>query len=233
MNRIYMMVIISDRDKHEKVSSFFKANRLSDPLTILGYGTAASPVLDYLGIEDTEKSVHLSFVTWDTWKHLKHILQNVVNIHLPGRGISFLVPLSSIGGKKALEYVTGSQSLSIEEESTLKNTEHELLIAIANAGHTDTIMDAAREAQAPGGTIIHAKGTGREYARKFLGISLSEEKEIVLIVVKTARKNQIMKAIMEKAGLDSKAGTIIFSLPVTSTVGLRFPEDDADEKEEF
>ena len=36
----------------------------------------------------------------------------------------------------------------------------------------------------------------------------------------------IMGAIMEKAGLTSKAGTIVFSLPVTSTAGLRILEDE-------
>ena len=30
---------------------------------------------------------------------------------------------------------------------------------------------------------------------------------------------------MEKAGVTSKAGTIVFSLPVTSTAGLRSIED--------
>ena len=37
-----------------------------------------------------------------------------------------------------------------------------------------------------------------------------------------------MRAIMDKAGVDSKAGTIVFSLPVTSTAGLRILEDTQD-----
>ena len=35
-----------------------------------------------------------------------------------------------------------------------------------------------------------------------------------------------MKAIMEKAGLNSKARSIVFSLPVTDTAGMRLLEDD-------
>ena len=35
-----------------------------------------------------------------------------------------------------------------------------------------------------------------------------------------------MKAIMEKAGVDTKAGTIVFSMPVTDTAGLRITEDE-------
>ena len=38
-------------------------------------------------------------------------------------------------------------------------------------------------------------------------------------------EHAIMQAIMEKAGITSKAGTIVFSLPVTDTAGLRILED--------
>lgn len=39
-----------------------------------------------------------------------------------------------------------------------------------------------------------------------------------------------MKAIMEKAGMDSKARSIVFSLRVTSTAGLRLQEEDTSEE---
>ena len=42
----------------------------------------------------------------------------------------------------------------------------------------------------------------------------------------------VMKAMMEQTGLDSKEKTIIFSLPVTSTVGLRMYIDEMDMDEE-
>ena len=108
----------------------------------------------------------------------------------------------------------------------MKDTDDELLVAIANQGYIDTVMDAARSAKAGGGTVIHAKGTGMELAKKYLGVSLVEEKEVILIVTKSREKNQIMKAIMEQAGLDSKERTIVFSLPVTSVAGIRMLEED-------
>lgn len=108
----------------------------------------------------------------------------------------------------------------------MKDTDYELLVAIANQGYIDTVMDAARSAKAGGGTVFHAKGTGMELAKKYLGVSLVEEKEVILIVTKSREKNQIMKAIMEQAGLDSKERTIVFSLPVTSVAGIRMLEED-------
>lgn len=108
----------------------------------------------------------------------------------------------------------------------MKDTDYELLVAIANQGYIDTVMDAARSAKAGGGTVIHAKGTGMELAKKYLGVSLVEEKEVILIVTKSREKNQIMRAIMEQTGLDSKERTIVFSLPVTSVAGIRMLEED-------
>ena len=229
MNEIYLMVVIANRSIREKIISFYKQNNITVTFATLGSGTAHSSVLDYLGMEATEKAVYFSFVTRETWKTLKKDLQNKINIDIPGRGIAFIIPLSSIGGKKILEYLTLNQNVIIEEESTLKETTYELLVTIANTGYSDTIMKAARSAYAPGGTLIHAKGTGMEEAKKYLGITLTDEKEIIFIVVKTAQKNGIMRAIMEQAGSKSKAGAIVFSLPVVSTAGLRLMEEDTSE----
>lgn len=225
MNEIYMMTIITNRGMREKFIAFFRQNDIHITLSTLGSGTANSAILDYLGMEKTEKAIYFAFVTWNVWKNLKKELYNKMNIDISGRGIAFLIPMSSIGGKKALNYLTVGQEVVIEEESSLKETEFELLVTIANAGYMETIMDAARSADAPGGTVIHAKGTGTEHARKFLGISLAEEKEMIFIVVRSGRKNDIMKAIMEQAGTGSPAGAVVFSLPVTSTAGLRMVEE--------
>ena len=84
-------------------------------------------------------------------------------------------------------------------------------------------MDAAREAGAGGGTTIRAKGTGAG-AQKFFGITLAEEKEIVFIVSDQTKKKEIMKAIKQKAGIDTKAHALVFSLPVSDTAGFRFAD---------
>ena len=152
-------------------------------------------------------------------------MQQKLKIDAPGGGIAFIVPLSSIGGKKALQFLLESRDYQKEEESALKDTVHELIIVIANQGNIELIMDAARGAGAYGGTVIHARGTGMEQAEKFLGVSIAAEKEMIFIVTKKEQKNSIMKAIIEKAGMESRAKSIVFSLPVTDTAGLRLIED--------
>jgi nitrogen regulatory protein PII len=230
MSKVYMMVTITNRGIGSKMLSFYKENGLSVILSTLGAGTANSDVLDYFGLEATEKAVMVAPVTRETWRLLKKGLQKKMNIDVPGTGIAFIIPFSSVGGKKALQFLTAHQDFVKEEETILKETEYELIIVILNQGYSNIVMDAARGRGAGGGTVIHAKGTGMEKAEQFLGVSIAAEKEMIFIVTKAKGKNEIMKAIMEEAGMDSKAKSIVFSLPVTSTAGLRLQEEDLTEE---
>lgn len=225
MSELYMMATISDRNQTRRFLAFYKEYGVTVTLLTYGRGTAASDILDSFGLEAAEKAVLFAFVTDTEWKKIKSGLQKQIKIDIPGSGIAFIVPLSSVGGKKQLQFLTEGREFEKGEESTLKDTTYELLVVIANQGYTEMIMDAAREANAPGGTVIHAKGTGAEKAEKFLGVSFATEKEMIFMVTKREGKNAIMKAIMEKAGLNSKAKSIVFSLPVTETAGMRLIED--------
>lgn len=225
MDELYMMATISDRNQARRFLAFYKEHGVTVTLITFGKGTAASEVLDSFGLEAAKKAILFAFVTGTEWKEIKSGLQKQIKIDIPGSGIAFIVPLSSIGGKKQLEFLTEGREFKKGEESTLKETKYELLVVIANQGYTDMIMDAAREANAPGGTVIHAKGTGTEKAEKFLGVSIAAEKEMIFMVARKEGKNAIMKSIMEKAGIHSEARSVVFSLPVTETAGMRLIEE--------
>ena len=225
MGNICLMTTIVDRKIIEKYLSLYRENDLHIMYVTLGMGTATNEVMDYLGLDSAEKAVAFSVVEEETWLTVKKQLQKKLQIDAPGGGIAFTVPLSSVGGRKTLEFLLEKSDYQRQEESTLKNTEYELIVVISQQGYTDIIMDAARGAGAYGGTIIHAKGTGNAETEKFMGVTIAAEKEIVYIVSKAREKNAIMKAIMEKAGLNSKAKAICFSLPVSDTAGLRLLED--------
>ena len=215
MSSLFLMSTITDRRTADAFLQLYEAHGVNVTLRTVGTGTAVQETLSTLGLEKTEKAVLLAVVTAQTWQEVQRDLRRKMRIDVPGTGIAFTVPLSSIGGKRALGFLTEHQTLTWKEESTLKDTRYELLLVIANQGYTGSIMDAARAAGAGGGTVIHAKGTGME---------LVNEKELVLIVSRTAQKNRIMKAIMD--GADRRAGAIVFSLPVTDTAGLRLLEEE-------
>lgn len=225
MGKLYLMTTIVDRKIGKKYQELYKKNEQHVMFASLGQGTASSDILDYFGLDGAEKIVLFSIHEEEEWIFIKKQLQQKLKIDAPGGGIAFIVPLSSIGGKKVLQFLLEGKEYQKEEESTLKDTVHELIVVIANQGNIDLIMNAARDAGAYGGTVIHARGTGMEIAEKFMGVSIAAEKEIIFIVTRKEQKNEIMNAIMKNAGMESKAKSIVFSLPVTDTAGLRLIED--------
>lgn len=225
MGKLYLTTTIVDRKNGSKYAKQYKECGVAVTFMTLGAGTARGDVLDYLGLEATEKTVFFSVQEEGDWLTLKKALRQNLQIDAPGGGIAFTIPLSSIGGKKTLQFLLAKDEYQKEEESALKDTTHDLIIVIANRGYIDLVMDAAREAGAYGGTVLQAKGTGMEHAEKFMGVSLAAEKEMIFIVTRTEQKNSIMQAVMEKVGVESKAQAIVFSLPVTDTAGLRLIED--------
>ena len=227
-NTLYWMVTIIDRNQSRKFLSFYRNYGISVVLSTLGHGTAASNVLNYFSLEATQKAVLCAVVTDTVWNAVKKGLETIMQIDIPGTGVAFVVPVSSVGGKRQLQFITSGMTFMKGEESVLKNTKYELLVVVANQGYTETIMEAARRGKAAGGTMIHAKGTGMEGAEKFLGVSLAAEKELIFIVVRREQKNEVMSAIMEDAGIETRAGAIVFSVPVTSTAGLRLTDLTAD-----
>ena len=224
MNTFNIMFSIFDRKILSTVLDIYCKNNICANLVTLCNGTAVNEILNYIGLEKTEKVMITSFITSDTWKSVSKVLKESIRIDIPGNGIAFTVPLSGVGSKKQLQFLVGEQNFDYKEESVLQNTAYELLVVVSNIGYSNEVMDAARLANARGGTVIHAKGTGAKSAEKFLGITLGSEKEMIYIVIKSSNKVNVMNSIMEHARIESPAGSIIFSLPVTDTLGMKFAE---------
>lgn len=98
---------------------------------------------------------------------------------------------------------------------------HEVIVVIVNEGHSDKVMDAARDAGARGGTICHARGSGTKEMEKRYGIVITPQKEMLYILVNENIRDKVMSAINAAAGLDTKGQGIVFSLPVENISGLK------------
>ena len=98
--------------------------------------------------------------------------------------------------------------------------EYEIIFTILNRGFSDLVMDSARESGATGGTIITARGTGAKEVQRLFGLTISQEKEIILILTPKDKRNGIMSAICRSAGLNTQGKGITFSLPVSDVLGV-------------
>ena len=105
----------------------------------------------------------------------------------------------------------------------MKNA-HEVIFCIVNSGFSEAVMDAAKEFGARGGTVIRARGTANSEAEKLFGITIQPEKEVVMILVPTKIKNDILHALYKEVGLQTPGQGIAFSVPVDNVVGLSSEE---------
>ncbi len=225
MSELYLLTTITDRKRLPRFVSIYQLQGIFTSFIALGHGTATSGT-DSIFLDRSEKAVCFSVVTETIWGKAKRVLRSTLQIDVPGVGVAFVIAMSSIGGRRELAFFTEGQSFIRGEESVMRGTERELLVIISEQGYNELVMDAARAAGAHGGTVIHARGTGMERAEKFLGISLASEKDMTFIVSRTSEKDRIMQSVMLKAGLTTPAKSIVFSLPVADTAGLRLLDEE-------
>ena len=222
MHDLCLLCVIVKRDHDEQLPAFFQTHGINTITTLLCEGTAGKKLLDLLGLEETEKELYYAITTRPRAKRLMNAMIHELGLEIPGHGVAFCIPMGSIGGASSLDYFTHGQNIILGEVTEMPNTFlYELIIAIANRGHVDSVMDAARSAGAMGGTVLHAKGTNPFGENKFFGMSIADEKEMVMILTAANQKTAIMRAIMDKAGVNSPAHTVMFTLPVESVAGLR------------
>ena len=84
-----------------------------------------------------------------------------------------------------------------EKENKQPENEFEVILAIVNVGFADQAMLAAREVGAKGGTIIRARGSSNIGVDKKYGLTITPEK-------------------------DNNQKGIVFTLPVESTIALKY-----------
>lgn len=101
---------------------------------------------------------------------------------------------------------------------------YEAVFCIVNTGFADAAMEAARKAGAGGGTILKGRGTASREAEMKFNIRIQPEKELLMMLVSSDVKDDVLRALYDSAGLDSAGQGIAFSLPVEKTVGLKRPE---------
>lgn len=213
------VVSIVDRVNGDYMVSLCTEKGLPIVLTILANGTASKRLLDLYGLEFTEKSIIITIADAEKTKGLILDARKKLYIDIPGNGIMLSIPIKSVGGAKTLAFLSDNKIPDKSFPSV--EFEYEMIIVVLNEGHTEQVMDAARDAGAMGGTVIHAKGTGTKKTEKFYGVSLVNEKEIIIIVSKASEKTEIMSNIVKSAGPGSPADAVAFSLPVSNVAGLR------------
>lgn len=221
-NRAKLLISIVNRGEDERLCELLNDFSVALTFSVQGMGTARSTVLNYLGIGTSEKSVMLSLIPESDEQAVLDEISNKMSLYLVGRGISFTVPLSAVSEIVANGITSAAAAKTVDGRKIMKDNErnYDLIVVIVAEGYVDDAMEAARNAGAAGGTIIRARSLANAKAEQFIGISIREEAEVLLILAQREGKLAIMDAVSKSAGLKTEAGGMLFSLPVDRTVGV-------------
>ena len=219
-----LLTVITTPKLAEKTAEMFKKGALPLQYRFSAEGTASSEIMDMLGLGSTDKCVLVSMVP----KHLSGVILDKLHseLHLDtvNSGIAFTIPLNG-ANNIILRMLTQNAEENAyisdgKDENSMTETKHVLVAAIINRGFSGDVMEAAKSVGAKGGTVIHSRRIGNEEVSSFWGLSVQEEKEIVLILSPVENKIDIMRSISEKCGMNSDAKGIVMSMPIDSVMGI-------------
>ena len=95
-----------------------------------------------------------------------------------------------------------------------------LIVVMVRTDLTDAIVDLAKEVGATGATIVPARGTGSREAKTFFGLTLEDQRDVILFLLEESLTAPVMKAV-HKAGRFDQPGTgVAFVLGVDSVMGI-------------
>ncbi len=220
-----VLVMVVDDEMAEKASSFFYHNRVPLQYIITAQGTAPSDILSILGLSETDKRLVVATLPKVIADDMIVKLYQKFNLGVPGSGIVFTLPLTGIN----LQFVNMLNAMERgdnegKEEWHMSDIKHSLVAAIVNQGYSDDVMEAARQAGARGGTVIHGRRVAGEKVVNTWGLSVQDEREIVFILVKNEHKHDVMQVIADRCGMHSEAKGLVISMPVDNILGLRIFE---------
>ncbi len=219
--RVKLIITIVDRGHGKSLARYYAKQEISCSFQCMGRGTASSELLDVLGVGSAERDILFSLAPEKKTARLLYKLDRELQGDGYGKGIVFSIPITGMSNLIAaalLQEADGSMG-GVKMET---KAEHSLILITVNQGHTDAVMDTAREAGAGGGTVVRARWAGEEEGGQYMGISIQAEKEIVLIVAAQDKRNAIMEMVNKKHGLKTEAGAMVYSVPIDSMVRVKF-----------
>lgn len=88
---------------------------------------------------------------------------------------------------------------------------------------TNTILDAARDAGATGCTVLNqARGEGIIPAKTFLGLSIDNQVDVILLLAEEHMCRNILEKVAEAGEFDDTPGSgIAFQIDVEDAIGVR------------
>jgi len=224
--RFRMLFMIASMKLGQKAQYILAENGIPVQLHIVAQGTASGEIADMLGVGSTEKAVIMTILPKAEADNTLVLLRDSLYLGTPNSGLAFTIPIngSSAGIVQMLGTALGDNSSLNNGQTTgdgnVMENKNTVIMAFVNQGYSEEVMAAAKPAGARGGTVFHSRRVGGEESQQLWGITIQEEREVVMILASAEEKVSIMEAITEHCGINSDANGFVISMPVDSVVGI-------------
>ncbi len=208
---IKLLVIIYNNEKILKL--LFQKYNLGYKVMSKGDGTASSNILEYLGLNKVKRQIYYLLIDESLEESILKDLKNWCKLENNGKGIAFTISLSS--SSKFIKDNLGKEKLNMPRKG-----DYELIITIVSDGYSDLVMKSAHSKGCMGGTVIKGRSVG-SHGTIFMDFSLEPEKEMVLNIVKSDIKKDVMEKITEECGIKTNARGVLISIPLDNVIGLQ------------
>ena len=221
MDSYQLIFLIATPKLVDSAAEMFLKKNLPLQFRLTAEGTASSEIMDTLGLGSIDKGILISTVPKKFGEEMLSLLHTQLRLDMVNSGIAFTIPLNA-ASKIVFNMMNKiNENVENKEMSDIRmDNKYSLITTIVNRGFGADVMDCARKAGAGGGTIIHSRAIENEDATGFWGLSVQEEREIVLILAENENKINIMTALGEKFGIKTDAKGIVISLPIDSVMGI-------------
>lgn len=202
-----LVISIVPHDKGESLTRSAMESGCRGGTVILGRGLAKSNLQAVLGIGESIRDVILMVVEDSVKDSVYGAIVQTASGEKRNFGEIFVTDVESF-------FRSGGESGIQSEPKGGEKNMNEMISVIVNKGYADDVMAAARSAGAGGGTVLNARGTARENDKRFFGMHIVPEKEMLIMVVPAEKKDGVMKAIREVKCLKEPGMGIVYSTGV-------------------
>lgn len=237
MSEFKLLMSVVPHDKGEKLTRAAMESGCQGGTVLIGRGLAKSNLEAVLGIGESTKDVILMVVNDGVKNSVKNAIVQASSSEKPNFGELVCIDVNSLfksgnsSGNDAeknqnLENQTDisggdsdklnhhTQNHQNQKDENMAENSNEMITVIVNKGYADDIMAAARKAGAGGGTVLNARGTARENDKRFFGMHIVPEKEMLVIVVPSEKLENVLAAIKAVKCLKEPGMGIVYNSKV-------------------
>ncbi len=217
-----LLLSVTQAEAEHRVVEVLQKNGIPLCFEARAKGTAPSELLNAIGLGGTTRVLTVGLLPRANVPAVFDAINKALSYHRRGAGIAVTLPLTGV--QNSILQLTApagcAESAAEKEKHGMNDQPYALLWVSVKAGHGDEAVDAARKAGARGGTVLKGSRYSTEDASSFLGISIREEQDLVMIVLPAQSKPAVMTAVTAVCGLNTPAHGVVVSMPVDEVMGL-------------